>query len=78
MRLPRMVMAVLSLFRATVSTTRRSRVLMVPALYWLVLKVTDSLAAFTASSCTFASSSRMRRAARLSSTSWKPVSTVWR
>ena len=78
MRLPRMVMAVRSLVRAVLTTTRRSSVLMVPALYWLVLKVTDSLAAFTASSWTFASCSRMRRAARLSSTSWKPVSTVWR
>src|SRR5205814_4288499 len=48
------------------------------ALYWLVVRSTDSRAARTASCCTFASSSRMRSAARLSSTSWNPASTAWR
>ena len=47
-RLPRMVMAVISLVRATVSTTRRAIRLMVPALYWLVLTAKDCLAARTA------------------------------
>src|SRR2546427_10117350 len=49
-----------------------------PPLYWFVVSVTDSCADFTASACTRASSSRMRSAARLSSTPWNAVSTVWR
>ena len=47
-----------------------------PALYWLLAIVADSRAALTASSCTAASCARSDSAARLSSTSWKPVSTV--
>eukprot|EP01022_Parablepharisma_sp_SALTPOND_P004192 TRINITY_DN118_c0_g1_i1.p1 TRINITY_DN118_c0_g1~~TRINITY_DN118_c0_g1_i1.p1 ORF type:complete len:1977 (+),score=693.89 TRINITY_DN118_c0_g1_i1:34526-40456(+) len=50
--------------------------LTVPALYWLVTSVTAWRAASKASFCTAASCSRMRNAARLSSTSWKAVSTV--
>src|SRR2546428_357100 len=49
-----------------------------PALYWLVVNSSAWRAACTTSSCRRASSSKIRSAARLSSTSWKAVSTVWR
>src|SRR5262249_35141108 len=77
-RWPRRPTAVRSLFNWAACTTATLRKLAVPALYWLLVMVTDSRAALTARSCTSASSFSIRSAARLSSTSRNPVRTVCR